>query len=42
MNIFLSDGLGERCNQTELALNFIKKNILTKTFSLHFGQIATP
>ena len=25
MNIFLSEGFGEKCKQTELALNFIQK-----------------
>ena len=42
--IFLSEGFGEKCKHTVLALNFIQKQhfSLKNLFYLHYTQIATP
>ena len=43
MNIFISEGFGEKCKRTELASNFIQKQYFSyeNPFSPHYSQIAT-
>ena len=43
MNIFISEGFGEKCKHTELASNFIQKQYFSyeNPFSPHYSQIAT-